>query len=79
MRKRNDIFGEARIILATDMDETTNPFVEKNVEKLREVLTEYGFPVQKMTWDPAFKGIDDYLLGKKRRKFDESQAAQAGT
>lgn len=55
-------FANTQIVLATDMDDEENPFVKKNVEKIKEILLEYKFPAQQLRWDPKYKGVDDFFL-----------------
>ena len=57
-----------KIYLAFDMDILTNPAVQKAKTRLEEKLIKAGFKVATKTWDPAYKGIDDYLLMLTKRK-----------
>lgn len=68
MRECGDVFKDTVIMLATDMDEQENETVRKNVEKLKKTLTEFGFRYKKLTWDPKYKGIDDFLLASRQGK-----------
>ncbi|MGH2331799.1 DUF3854 domain-containing protein [Thermoanaerobacter mathranii] len=60
--------GAKRIYIAFDMDLLTNKAVQKAKEKLEKKLIEAGFEVRTKTWSREYKGIDDYLLAKKREK-----------
>ncbi|MCL2775836.1 MAG: CHC2 zinc finger domain-containing protein [Oscillospiraceae bacterium] len=57
--------GVKEIVEAYDMDKMTNVQVEKGCWRLVELANEYGFKVRRITWDSAYKGIDDYLYSLK--------------
>jgi len=57
--------GVEEIVEAYDMDKLTNPHVQKGCCRLIELSSEYGFNVRRIKWDPAHKGIDDYLYAMK--------------
>ena len=55
--------GVTEVVEAMDMDQMTNPNVRKAVFALRrEVQSIRGLKYMKYTWNPAYKGVDDYLL-----------------
>lgn len=54
------------IVNTLDMDRYTNPNVAKAIEKIKEIVIGCGFKWEDCTWNPNFKGIDDYLLAKKK-------------
>lgn len=55
--------GVAEVVEAMDMDQMTNPNVRKAVLALRrEVQSIKRLKYTKYTWNPAYKGVDDYLL-----------------
>ena len=62
--------GLVEIKTAFDMDFVTNHHVQKGYDNLLELLGRMGFRFGTYLWDPAFKGLDDYiwggLLGKRR-------------
>ena len=48
-----------------DRDQMTNPNVRKAVLAMRrEVQKIPGIRYSKYTWNPAYKGVDDYLLSR---------------
>lgn len=48
-----------------DSDQMTNPHVRGAVLAMRkEVQRIPGIRYYKYTWDPAYKGVDDYLLSR---------------
>lgn len=64
----NDL-GAKRVFIAYDMDLKNNKNVQKAKEKLEKKLIQAGFEVHTKTWDERLgKGIDDYLVWKKRQK-----------
>ncbi len=48
--------------IGIDMDVCNNQFVYKNLTTLMDTLETLGIPHSMLTWDSAFKGIDDYLV-----------------
>ena len=55
--------GVSQVVEAMDMDQMTNPDVRSAVLAMRkEVQAIKGLKYTKYTWDPAYKGIDDYFL-----------------
>ena len=55
--------GVTEVVEAMDMDQMTNPNVRKAVLAVRqEVQSIRGLKYMKYTWNPAYKGVDDYLL-----------------
>ena len=55
--------GITEVVEAMDMDQMTNPNVRKAVLAVRqEVQSIRGLKYMKYTWNPAYKGVDDYLL-----------------
>lgn len=60
--------GLEKIYICYDMDLYTNPDVIKGYKKLREILEAFPIKVGTYKWDPAYKGIDDYLLAKSKEQ-----------
>ncbi len=57
--------GVTQVVEAMDMDQMTNPNVCSAVLAMRrEVQAIKGLKYMKYTWDPAYKGVDDYLLSR---------------
>ena len=57
--------GVTQVVEAMDMDQMTNPDVRSAVLAMRrEVQAIKGLKYTKYTWDPAYKGVDDYLLSR---------------
>ena len=54
-----------QVVEAMDMDQMTNPNVRNAVLAMRrEIQAIKGLKYTKYTWDPAYKGVDDYLLSR---------------
>ncbi len=63
----NALFTE--VMEAMDMDQFTNPQVRQAILTLRrEVQLIPGIRYYQCTWNPRFKGVDDYLLDWTKRK-----------
>lgn len=57
--------GATQVVEAMDMDQMTNPNVRNAILAMRkEVQAIKGLKYTKYTWDPAYKGVDDYLLSR---------------
>ena len=59
--------GVEEIVETYDMDKLKNEHVENGCRHLLEVCGRYGFTTHRLTWDPNYKGIDDFLAAKKKR------------
>lgn len=61
--------GVTEVMEAMDMDQFTNPQVRQAITTLRrEVQSIQGIQYYQCTWNPRFKGVDDYLLDWTKRK-----------
>ena len=57
--------GVTEIVEAMDMDQMTNPQVRQAILTMRkEVQTIPGLRYSKYTWNPDYKGVDDYFLSR---------------
>lgn len=55
--------GVREVVEAMDMDQTVNEHVRKAILAIRRELQSIrGLKYTKYTWNPAYKGVDDYLL-----------------
>ena len=55
--------GVREVVEAMDMDQMTNEYVRRAILAIRrEVQSIQGLKYTKYTWNPACKGVDDYLL-----------------
>jgi len=58
--------GKRRILVMYDSDHRTNDAVRELRQHALSAGSEYGFEMVPVSWDPRFKGIDDYLCAKLR-------------
>lgn len=67
--------GTELIIEAQDMDKYRNANTAKGSSKIYLMAKEHGMECRRLTWDPNFKGIDDWQLGlrKKERQREEER------
>ena len=57
--------GVHEVVEAMDMDQMTNSNVRNAILAMRkEVQKIPGIRYSKYTWNPAYKGVDDYLLSR---------------
>jgi DNA primase len=65
---RAELPNVERIAIAYDADFQTKPQVLQQLTRLREVLLNSRFQIDRLTWPPEEgKGFDDYLLGRGAR------------
>lgn len=50
-----------------DMDKQVNHRVKEALIRINRILNESGIEIQTCTWDPWYKGIDDYILYRNKR------------
>ncbi len=65
--------GTKLIIEAHDMDKYRNEAVERGATAISQLAHKYGMECKRLTWNPNYKGIDDWQLAlhrKKKRKDD---------
>lgn len=60
--------GCKNINVCFDMDYLENPNVQKALEETNKLIKNAGLHVRRITWDKKYKGIDDYLLSKRKEK-----------
>lgn len=67
--------GTELIIEAQDMDKYRNANTAKGSSKIYLMAKEHGMECRRLTWDPNFKGIDDWQLAlrKKERQREEER------
>ncbi len=57
--------GVTEVVEAMDMDQMVNPHVRDAIKAIRkEVQQIRDIKYSKYTWNPAYKGVDDYLLSR---------------
>ena len=57
-----------KIMTAFDMDFLNNPHVQKGYCRLVRLLEDAGIPFGTYLWDPAYKGLDDYIWHSMRKQ-----------
>ncbi len=71
--------GTGLIIEAHDMDKYQNAAVERGANAIRQLALKYGMDCKRLTWNPNYKGIDEWQLALHRKKdsahttFDEQE------
>lgn len=61
-------FGVKNLVDAFDSDRATNPNVMDAIKKLHSIAREYGYEMKSWDWGTEQKGVDDYLLAKKKAR-----------
>lgn len=59
--------GTEQIIEAHDMDKYSNPMTEKGSSKIYLLAKKHGMNCQRLTWNPNYKGIDDWQLALRKK------------
>lgn len=59
--------GTKEIIEAEDMDKYRNTSVDKGSSKIAELARKHGMECRRLTWNPNYKGIDDWLLALRKK------------
>ena len=60
--------GTEEIIEAEDMDKYSNEMVEKGASKIYALAVRHGMRCRRLTWNPNYKGIDDWQLALRRKE-----------
>ena len=64
-----------KVYEAFDMDKQVNNHVRKALKNIYNILNMYGIEVQTCTWNPWYKGIDEYFLYRKQCNEEYEQVA----
>ena len=62
--------GTKKILVCFDMDYREKKEVDKALKKTYGIIREAGLEAVQLTWNPMFKGIDDYLLARMKGETD---------
>jgi len=67
--------GTQEIIEAADMDKYRNTAVNQGASKIYLLAKKYGMGCRRLTWNPNYKGFDDWQLAlrRKEKKVKEAQ------
>lgn len=60
--------GLAMVVEAEDMDKYRNEMVDKGASKIYLMARQHGLECRRLTWNPNYKGIDDWQLALKRKQ-----------
>ena len=60
--------GTEEIIEAEDMDKYSNEMVGKGASKIYALAARHGMRCRRLTWNPNYKGIDDWQLALRQKK-----------
>lgn len=60
--------GTEEIIEAQDMDKFSNQGVGRGASKVFLLAKKHGMDCRRLTWDPNYKGFDDWQLALRRKK-----------
>ena len=60
--------GTEEIIEAQDMDKYSNQGVSVGASKVYLLAKKHGMACRRLTWNPNYKGIDDWLLGLRQKE-----------
>ncbi len=60
--------GTQVIVEAADMDKFRNENVDKGVSNIYMIAAKCGLEFRRLTWNPNYKGIDDWQLALKRKQ-----------
>lgn len=68
--------GTEEIIECEDMDKYRNDMVDKGASKIYLMAKKFGMSCWRLTWNPNYKGIDDWQLALRQKK-KEKKGAQS--
>lgn len=62
--------GTEEVIEAADMDKYRNAMVEQGASKIYAMAKKHGLKCRRLTWNPNYKGMDDWQLAVRRKNLD---------
>lgn len=65
--------GTEQIVEAHDMDKFSNEAIYKGKLKIYQIARKHGMKCMSLTWNPNYKGIDDWQLAMKRKEIREKE------
>ena len=60
--------GTELIVEAHDMDKYSNEAISKGASKIFFLAQEHGMQCSRLTWNPNYKGVDDWQLAVRRKE-----------
>lgn len=68
--------GTELIVEAHDADKFSNPMIAKGCSEIFRIAKAHGVECRSLTWDPNYKGIDDWQLALRRNAREKSQVLE---
>lgn len=65
--------GTELVVEAHDMDKYRNDMISKGASSIYLMARRHGMDSRRLTWNPNYKGIDDWQLALRRKKEKEGQ------
>lgn len=70
--------GTRLVIEAHDMDKYSNAMTAKGSSRISQMARKYGMECRRLTWNPNYKGIDDWQLALRKQKRQEERDRRDG-
>lgn len=68
--------GTELIVEADDMDKFSNKMTAAGTSKIYLMAKKYGMECKRLTWNPNYKGIDDWQLALRQEKIQQKEEPQ---
>ena len=65
--------GTELVIEAHDMDKYSNEMIAKGSSKIYQMARKHGMDCRRLTWNPNYKGIDDWQLALRKEKQEKEK------
>lgn len=65
--------GTELIVEAHDMDKYSNRAISKGASKIYLMAQEHGMECRRLTWNPNYKGVDDWQLALRRKELQKKE------
>lgn len=65
--------GTELIVEAHDMDKYSNEAISKGASKIYLMAQEHGMECRRLTWNPNYKGVDDWQLALRRQEIQKKE------
>lgn len=70
--------GTEMVIEAHDMDKYSNEMIANGSSKICQIAMQHGMECRRLTWNPNYKGIDDWQLALRKEKEEKAQEGGKG-
>ncbi|MDR1205190.1 MAG: DNA primase [Peptococcaceae bacterium] len=64
--------GTKIIVEAHDMDKYRNEMIDMGASRIHKTARKYGLEFRRLTWNPNYKGIDDWQLALRKKAMDKA-------